>query len=54
MKIEQEPKFQPITIKLETREEVLSFMQVINNRDHAYPEASDMRDEMCAWFENWN
>lgn len=49
MKIEQKPKFQPITITLETQKEVLAFWDVIigNKRD---TKAKTLAIEISDWL----
>ena len=53
MKIEQEPKFQPITITLETREEAEIFWDYALLYEAKPTERCDEVEEMAKKFSNW-
>ena len=50
MKIEQKPKFQPITITLETSEEVEMFWEVVNGGAKISKKAKKFGIEISNWI----
>ena len=53
MKIEQKPKFQPITIMLETREEALLFWEYTSLNETKDIEKLGKLEELSKAFNSW-
>jgi hypothetical protein len=54
MKIEQEQKFQPITIVLDTQEDAIAFWDLIiwHPADAERRRVKEIRDALSSWFSN--
>jgi hypothetical protein len=52
VKIEQTPKFQPITITLETNDEVTALWDAVRGEDSATMDHANIRDALSDWFAN--
>lgn len=52
MKIEQNPKFQPITITIETKEEAEAIWQAVRSMSSGVKERDEIFRKVSDWFSN--